>query len=545
MMDLTKLNDSDLMALQSGDLAKMSDAGFAELVKATQAAKPLEQKQAEAIQNAREQNDPTKGMSTFDLARAGWGKSVSDLGTAVKQALGGVSRQQVDERRKLDAPLMAKPAAKAGFVLGTAANAAPVMLAPGANTLGGSTAYGAVLGALSPVGTNDSVLLNAGMGAAGGAAGYGAATTASRVLGPRIPAEAKALKDAGINMTPGQRMGGAWKRIEDAMTSLPVAGDMIRNAQLQSFMDFNAAVANDALKPIGAALPKGAAGRDAVKYVRDTIGGVYDSVLSRVGQVARDQTMQQELSALRNSVRQSVLPKEVKAQFDAAIRAQIDGKFQGRGVMLSQTFKDAESELGRLASKYAGDMSADKQLLGDALQEAQAILRRTLERSSSPEIAADAKAANAAWAKFVRMQKAAGMQGARDGIFSPEQYNAAVRAMDQSVRKGSYAAGEALGQRLSDPALSVMGRTVPDSGTPFRTLVNEPVKGLLSMGIAGAPVAAVYNPASIRALNALMSGNRPALATKLAAELQALEPAMAAAGISGANAYQRNALQVP
>lgn len=544
-MDLSKLSDQDFQAFQSGDLTKMSDAGFAQLMVETQRAKPMAQKVSEAQANAREQYNPTKGMSAGQLLAAGGGKAVSDLGTAVKQALGMVSRKEVDQARELDKPLMNTTAGKSGYVLGTGALAVPVMMSPGANTLTGATLYGAGLGAATPVGEEDSVLKNSMFGALGGAAGYGLATGTSRMLSPRIQPEQKALVQAGVQLTPGQRLGGAWKRAEDAMTSLPGAGDFIRSAQRKSFENLNASIANDALQHVGAKVPTGISGRDLVKFTQDTIGGVYDSVLARVGQVQRDQQLLSELTQLRQSVKASMLPKEVKAQFESAVKAQIDGKFQGQGVMLPQTFKTSESELGRLAARYGADPSADKQLLGDALQEAQAIMRRALERSSAPDIAADAKAANAAWAKFVRLQKAAGMQVAREGVFSPEQYNSAVRAMDQSVRKGGYARGDALGQNISDNALAVMGSTVPDSGTPFRTLVAEPIKGAVSMAAAGLPVAAMYNPVSQRALAALMSGQRPALATKLAAEMQALEPALTAAGISFSNLRQRNALQQP
>jgi hypothetical protein len=229
----------------------------------------------------------------------------------------------------------------------------------------------------------------------------------------------------------------------------------------------------------------------------------------------------------------------VQAQFYKAIQNQIEGKFMGQGVMTAQTFKDAESELGRLASKYAADPSADKQLLGDALQEAQAALRRLLERGAGPDVAADAKAANAGWAEFKRMQRASTMLGAKDGVFSPENYMNAVKALDRSKDKGAFARGSALGQDFGADALRVMGNTVPDSGTPFRTLMNEPVKGAVSAA-AGAPLMAAYSRPVQNAIQMLLSGKRPALATKAAAELEMAAPALAALGINVGNAYQRS-----
>ena len=210
--------------------------------------------------------------------------------------------------------------------------------------------------------------------------------------------------------------------------------------------------------------------------------------------------------------------------------------------MTAQTFKEAESELGRLAARYGADASTDKQLLGDALQEAQAALRRLLERSAGPDLAADAKAANAGWAEFKRMQKAATFLGAKDGVFSPENYMNAVKALDKSKDKGAFARGGALGQDLGSDALRVMGGTVPDSGTPFRTLMADPLKGIQS-ALLGAPVQAAYSRPVLNALQMLQSGQRPALATKAAAELRLAAPALGALGFTGANVYQRSNAQ--
>lgn len=557
-MDLSALSDADFDALHSGNLKGMSEDGFAQLLRAQSAAMTLEEKTKRFVDAERERLNPVNDMSTPQLVGAAFGKSIADTGQALQQAIpgGGVSRSDVDETRKRDAPLMRTTAGKVGYTLGAGAQAVPLMMAPGANTVGGAALAGGLLGALTPVGTEDSQyapLWNALTGSLVGGTTTAGVNMLSRFIQPQLKPGTQELIDSGITLTPGQRLGGGAKRAEDAMTSIPVSGDFIKSAQRRSVQDFNAAIANKALKPIGDKLPAGTVGRDAVAYVETKLGDAYESALRQVGNVASDAAFQTELTSLRQAVKSSTMPKEVKAQFENAIRAQIDGKFmggktgpgivvQGQGpqrVMTAQTFKDAEGEIGRLATKYASDPSVDKQLLGDALQEAQAALRRLLERSAGPDVAGDVKAANAGWTEFKRMQRASTFLGAKDGVFSPENYMNAVKALDRSKDNSAFARGTAPGQEFGANALRVMGATVPDSGTPFRTLMANPLQGIVSAVVPGAAVIPAYSKPSQALLQTLMSGKRPALATKLAAELEAARPALAAMGITGENAFQR------
>lgn len=541
-MDLSSLSDQDFIALQSGKLREMSEAGFAQLLKAQQAAKPLAQKVDEVRARDAEALNPVKDMSGPQRVAAGAGKMVSDMGLAMRQAMPGssVDRAAVDEVKRRDAPLMGTPGGMLGYGLGAVAAGVPVMLAPGANTVMGATMYGGGLGAMSPVGTGDSVSQNIATGMAGGGVTAAGGKMLKTALQPSPPKGAQSLIDAGITLTPGMRLGEGFKRFEDAMTSIPGTGDAIKNAQRRSFSDFNAAVGNRALAPINAKLPPGIEGRAAVEYVEKALGNAYDGALRGIKTVKADGAFVNELSSLRKMVQSGPMPDGVKQQFDAVLASQIQGKLQGQSAMTAQTFKEIESEIGRLASRYGADASVDKQLLGDALQETQAAMRRWLERAAGPQYAADVKAANAGWAEFKRMQRASTFLGAEDGIFSPQNYMNAVKTLDRSKDKARFARGDALGQEFGADAVRIMGQKVPDSGTAMRSIVNQsPVSNAL-MATATSPIAATY--ASPRIQNLLlmaMTGKRPALATKAAAELEAAMPALNALGITGANVYQR------
>jgi hypothetical protein len=126
-----------------------------------------------------ESADPTEGMSGFEKFRAGWGKATVDLGRGVGQMLGLVDREDVQQSRELDAPLMNTTAGKVGNFGGAVANALPAAFIPGANTVGGATAIGAGLGLLQPSTSTGETLTNVGLGGALGGGGVLAARGAT------------------------------------------------------------------------------------------------------------------------------------------------------------------------------------------------------------------------------------------------------------------------------------------------------------------------------------------------------------------------------
>lgn len=140
-----------------------------------------------------ERIDPTEGMSGYEKFMAGTGKAFVDIGRGVGQLTGDVAegfganrpswaptQADIDESRKLDAPLMSTGAGTAGNIVGNVAALAPIAFVPGANTIGGGAALGALTGATQPVGTSDSRTANATIGGAAGGA-LPAATRAYKV----------------------------------------------------------------------------------------------------------------------------------------------------------------------------------------------------------------------------------------------------------------------------------------------------------------------------------------------------------------------------
>lgn len=114
----------------------------------------------------REKLDPTQDMGTVDRLRAGFGKAFTDLARGAGQWVGAVSRDDVAESRRLDAPLMNTTAGVVGNVAGNVAAAVPTAFIPGANTLAGAAAIGAATGALAPSVSGSETVGNIALGGA-------------------------------------------------------------------------------------------------------------------------------------------------------------------------------------------------------------------------------------------------------------------------------------------------------------------------------------------------------------------------------------------
>lgn len=157
--------------------------------------------------------DPTEGMSTTEKVLAGVGKAIVDTGRGLGQLVGAVSREEVEEARKLDAPLMKTGAGMAGNIAGNVgmvllpggvlkgagqvANAArvtraaaPALSAAGnallvPKTIKGAAALGATTGLIQPSTSTGETVFNTALGGVASAAvpvavrGYQAARSAA------------------------------------------------------------------------------------------------------------------------------------------------------------------------------------------------------------------------------------------------------------------------------------------------------------------------------------------------------------------------------
>lgn len=450
---------------------------------------------------------------------------------------GGVD-QQVRER-EADYQARRAAAGESGFDgWRMTGNMLPTVLLPATRAaslpmrVAAGSAAGAGTSALAPVTSGDfgeqkrnQVMTGGILGAAFPLVGAGV----SRVISPKasVNPNIAALRREGITPTAGQIMGGAASRTEEKLTSLPLVGDAIRNAQTRSVEQLNRAVANRALAPVGQKLPEGLTGREAVEFVGDQLGKQYDDLLPNLT-VKADRQFFQEVNNLGSMIRNgSIDPKYGKA-FDRYMRSNVLNKFKGQNSLTGQTVKDIESDLGSTIARYAKSQDPDAQLYADALREVQSNLRGLVARSN-PQGGDRLRAINTGYANFKRMQRAAGSVGNDEGVFSAAQLQSAVKALDRSKDKAAFARGSALMQDLSDPARAVLGSKVPNSGTADRGLLA--VAGLLDPRQAAMALAApvLYSQPGQRALATLLA-SRPQAAQPVANALRQASPGLGLLG---------------
>jgi hypothetical protein len=312
----------------------------------------------------------------------------------------------------------------------------------------------------------------AGFGAVTGGIAQKAISGVGRVLSPQTSPEVRALAEQGVELTPGQIFGGGVKRLEEGLKSIPVAGDVVAGAERRSIESFNRATVNEALKPIGAKVPKNLVGRELIQYADDAIGKSYNKYLTKIDLNA-DNELLTDLANITTKAFQE-LPQQRADQLNTIIGNTILDRMKGQ--IKGTAWKSIDSDLGRLASNYLNSQSGDERLLGSAIKETQLSVRNLLERAN-PKYSAEIAKTNRAFADFLRVQKAASSIGAQEGVFSPAQLLSATRALDESLRKGKFAKGQARLQGVAESAKSVMGANLPDSGTAYRGLTGAGVLG--------------------------------------------------------------------
>ena len=338
----------------------------------------------------------------------------------------------------------------------------------GAEAIKAGTAAGAIGGATAQTDVNApdywaNKALETAKGAGIGAGTSGLIAGGARVVRPETNDKVASLLRQGVTPTLGQTLGGMWNSIEEKAQSLPIVGDAIRFSRGKAQEEFNTAAMNRALNPIGE--KSTAIGRAGMTEVKTKLGKAYDAVLPNVSFVP-DAQFAAEYGNFQKLI--SGLAPQEQATYKR-IMGDVMHHASPNGQMTGETFKIAAGHLGEKAKAFSGSPDPYARELGDALNGTLDSMRQTLIRAN-PMYSDRLKAIDTGYANYVRLRQAANSTnaGAREGVFTPAQLAAAVRAQDKSVGKGASATGNALMQDLAEQGTNILGSKVPDSGTAGR-----------------------------------------------------------------------------
>jgi hypothetical protein len=397
-----------------------------------------------------------------------------------------------------------------------------IRAAQGARALGAgagmqAAAAGAVQGAMQPVteptGFAEEKATQVGLGAIGGKVGEAVSAGLGKVLNPLASKAEQTMRDLGITPTPGQTLGGAFKKAEDFAQNLPLIGEQIRSAREKVLFDFNKGVINKALNKVDDKLPESVIGRDAVRYAADQVSNKYDEVLGKMKFDLDFKTTSGILDALNKANLPSAVQREEATNILNSIAL---NKFAGK-TLTGAEYKSIESDLAKEVSKYKNSGSAADRNVGDALQGVLNTFKTELYQQNqryTPQL----RRIDSAYGDLKLMERAAANTGAENGVFTPKQYSLAVKQSDLTRQKSAFAKGTARGQELSEAALKTIGedaKTTLEGRLAIGTLggmatFSNPYVGVpLAVGATG-----LYSPMGIKAADVMLR-QRPELMRQL------------------------------
>lgn len=364
---------------------------------------------------------------------------------------------------------------------------------------------------------NGNRLAGAGMGAlaagAGSVIGQGAAKGLSKAFAP-TGGSLSDLYAAGVRPTIGQRLvnandgrgvtgviGKAVNATEEALGSVPIVGSAIRGARQDARDQFQVGAFNQALADVGEELPKGMRpGTKPHEYAQEVFKRVYNTARSGMSMVP-DEQLATDLEQLAPDI--ASLGDQARSKLTAIMKNKVNSKLVD-GAMNGAGYQHAMTNLDNHIATLGKSTMAEDQELAQVLRNVQSAVDAAARRSSNPDAVALLDAADAGYAKFVRIEEASARKGGGAGVFSPSGFDSAVQKTSGGVRSKAYLRGDALMQDYATAGRSLEDR-LPNSGTADRAMIGNTATGGLAFGTATGAV----NPLILGVLGAIGGAYAP------------------------------------
>jgi hypothetical protein len=317
----------------------------------------------------------------------------------------------------------------------------------------------------------DQVQSDALLGAAGGAIGGTALNAGGKALTNQLNrAGMQTLKEAGVQPTVGQALGGVADTIEQKVTSIPLVGDVVSHARGRAQGELREATINRVGSKLGVSIEE--TGMEGLEAAQRAVSSAYDDAAKLLPSMSISDELADGLQGtLRNletsDVSEGTL-RGINKFYEWNIKPRIDG-----GQMDAKALQALDAEFSQAMKNGSFEYKA-------ALGEMREMITDSAATQSPAYGRASAKARDA-FRDLAVIERAS----AKAENFTPAQLNQAIRANDTSARKGAFAAGKGPLRDLGRAGQDVLGNTVGDSGTAGRNVVNA----LVGLGFGGGAVA--------------------------------------------------------
>lgn len=350
---------------------------------------------------------------------------------------------------------------------------------------------------------------------------------APRPVDPNI----RTLREAGVDLTPGQMNGGFGRATEDAFTSTPILGDAINAARTTQRAQFSQAPLARALGAIDERLPADIApGTDSIAHAGDRFSHAYNTALPQGGMHV-DQSVMHDISALAPDV--ATLTQDNQRRLANILEQRLANRIPEDGHLTGESYQAIQSQLATEVERFKGSQDGDQRAISNIIGGVRDALEAGAYRQD-PAFAERLGNINRGYVTQVQAENAAGnaQAMARGGVSTPAQFASAVARGDTRIRHRGVARGEALNQDLAQAGQAILPNSINDSGTPRRVAQQALIAGLVGGGagggaLVGGPVGALVGGVGTLAAPALASlAYRP---SAIAAANRALDASIAAA----------------
>lgn len=494
------------------------------------------------------QVDPSAGTSTLKVGPldtgigvpewlnrglAGAGQALTNIGRGVGQAAGVVSRDDIAEARRLDAPLDATMAGKVGNFAGNVAALAPTAMIPGANTVAGAGVTGGLLGLLQPSTSTGETVTNSLLGVGGGALGQKVANAIGRTaansqsaltLGQQRSAQAGA--GLGMRLTPGKASGSAaLQKLEAGLESSPLTSsgfDAIKEANQK-------ALNKAAAKAIGETADE--LSTPILSRAEQRIGSVFQSVADKTKVQLDPVALGSRLKTIADDADGMLMGNADLAS--NGLWKRLDSFVNDQGGATREQLRALSSNLGKAAKQNMTSPNGDR-ALGDALFSAQEVVEDAIVGTLSGAEKAAYQEARGQYKNLMNLTT-------RTNVVNPSSGNVSGRNLANSLM-GKDKGGFTMGKNTSDMYnaarfVQAFPDIVGNSGTATRSAgAADYVTGL-----PGALLTRLYLSQPVAKATGAGAGANNTLARLLDQELTRLlaQPTGTAGGLLLANSLQQ------